>query len=99
MVSSPEYQAIAHLRTEALERSELRAMDSVDPSGFTGSRDSVLQCGIRPFDSSRRKSFRSLEPAALTFFLTGEFHQQFAGLQHSRLTGQGFLRFHLHTAF
>jgi uncharacterized protein (DUF1330 family) len=37
MVSSPEYQAIAHLRTEALERSELRAMDSVDPSGFTGS--------------------------------------------------------------
>jgi uncharacterized protein (DUF1330 family) len=37
MVSSPEYQAIAHLRTEALRRSELRGMDSIDPSGFTGS--------------------------------------------------------------
>src|SRR3954449_3478313 len=36
MVSSPEYQAIAHLRTEALRRSELRAMDSLDPNGFTG---------------------------------------------------------------
>jgi uncharacterized protein (DUF1330 family) len=30
MVSSPDYQAIAHLRTEALRRSELRAMDSFD---------------------------------------------------------------------
>ena len=30
MVSSPEYQAIEHLRTEALVRSELRAMDAVD---------------------------------------------------------------------
>lgn len=30
MVSSPEYQAIAHLRSEALVRSELRAMDSLD---------------------------------------------------------------------
>jgi uncharacterized protein (DUF1330 family) len=36
MVSSPAYQEIAHLRTEALLRSELRAMDSLDPSGFTG---------------------------------------------------------------
>jgi uncharacterized protein (DUF1330 family) len=36
MVSSAAYQAIAHLRTEALRRSELRAMDSLDPSGFTG---------------------------------------------------------------
>jgi uncharacterized protein (DUF1330 family) len=36
MVSSPEYREIAHLRTEALTRSELRAMDSLDPSGFTG---------------------------------------------------------------
>jgi uncharacterized protein (DUF1330 family) len=35
MVSSPAYQAIAHLRTEALRRSELRAMDSLDSSGFT----------------------------------------------------------------
>jgi uncharacterized protein (DUF1330 family) len=30
MVSSPEYQAIEHLRTEALLRSELRAMDAAD---------------------------------------------------------------------
>jgi uncharacterized protein (DUF1330 family) len=30
MVSSPEYQAVAHLRTEALVRSELRAMDAID---------------------------------------------------------------------
>jgi hypothetical protein len=30
MVSSPDYQAIEHLRSEALVRSELRAMDSVD---------------------------------------------------------------------
>jgi len=30
MVSSPEYQQIAHLRTEALQRSELRALDSLD---------------------------------------------------------------------
>ena len=29
MVSSPEYQAIAHLRSEALARSELRAMDEL----------------------------------------------------------------------
>jgi len=36
MVSSPEYQEIAHLRTEALVRSELRATDSLDPAGFTG---------------------------------------------------------------
>src|SRR5262245_55606216 len=31
MASSPEYQKIAHLRTESLERSELRALDSFDP--------------------------------------------------------------------
>ncbi len=30
MVSSPEYQEIAHLRTEALVRSELRAIDAAD---------------------------------------------------------------------
>jgi uncharacterized protein (DUF1330 family) len=36
MVSSPAYQEIAHLRTEALSRSELRAMDSIDPAGFAG---------------------------------------------------------------
>jgi uncharacterized protein (DUF1330 family) len=30
MVSSPEYQAIGHLRTEALVRSELHPMDPVD---------------------------------------------------------------------
>jgi uncharacterized protein (DUF1330 family) len=34
MVSSPEYQAITHLRTEALRRSELRAMDSLDLGGL-----------------------------------------------------------------
>ncbi len=34
MVSSEEYQAIAHLRTEALKRSELRAMDSFDGAGL-----------------------------------------------------------------
>ena len=33
MVSSPEYQAIAHLRTEALERAELHPMDRVDAPG------------------------------------------------------------------
>jgi uncharacterized protein (DUF1330 family) len=31
MVSSPEYQAIEHLRSESLLRSELRAMDAIDP--------------------------------------------------------------------
>lgn len=31
MVSSPEYQEIGHLRTESLERAELRALDSFDP--------------------------------------------------------------------
>ncbi|MGA8216994.1 MAG: DUF1330 domain-containing protein [Solirubrobacterales bacterium] len=36
MVSSPAYQEIAHLRTGALRRSELRAMDSLDPNGFAG---------------------------------------------------------------
>lgn len=38
MVSSPEYQAIEHLRTEALTRSELRAMDAIDTGalGETG---------------------------------------------------------------
>jgi uncharacterized protein (DUF1330 family) len=30
MVSSPEYQEIEHLRSEALIRSELRAMDAID---------------------------------------------------------------------
>jgi uncharacterized protein (DUF1330 family) len=30
MATSPEYQEIAHLRTEALRRAELRAMDSID---------------------------------------------------------------------
>jgi len=30
MVGSPEYAEIAHLRTEALRRAELRAMDSLD---------------------------------------------------------------------
>src|SRR6266496_5000570 len=30
MVSSPSYQAIEHLRSESLARSELRAMDSID---------------------------------------------------------------------
>ena len=36
MVSSPEYQSIAHLRTEALVRSELRAMDSMDADELPG---------------------------------------------------------------
>jgi uncharacterized protein (DUF1330 family) len=36
MVSSPEYQEIAHLRSEALMRSELRAMDSLDASELPG---------------------------------------------------------------
>jgi uncharacterized protein (DUF1330 family) len=36
MVSSSEYQAIAHLRTEALRRSELRAMDSFDVAAGPG---------------------------------------------------------------
>jgi uncharacterized protein (DUF1330 family) len=30
MVASPDYQAIEHLRSESLVRSELRAMDSLD---------------------------------------------------------------------
>ena len=34
MVSSPDYQAIEHLRSEALLRSELRAMDAIDTSGL-----------------------------------------------------------------
>jgi uncharacterized protein (DUF1330 family) len=36
MVSSPEYQAIEHLRREALVRSELRAMDAVDTDALGG---------------------------------------------------------------
>lgn len=36
MVTSPEYQAIAHLRSEALVRSELRAMDSLDADELPG---------------------------------------------------------------
>ena len=32
MIASPEYAAIAHLRTEALERSELHPLDPVDPA-------------------------------------------------------------------
>jgi uncharacterized protein (DUF1330 family) len=36
MVSSPEYQEIAHLRSEALRRSELRAMDPIDASELPG---------------------------------------------------------------
>jgi uncharacterized protein (DUF1330 family) len=36
MVSSPEYQAIEHLRSESLVRSELRAMDSLDPAALQG---------------------------------------------------------------
>jgi uncharacterized protein (DUF1330 family) len=36
MVSSPEYQEIAHLRSEALRRSELRAMDAIDASELPG---------------------------------------------------------------
>jgi uncharacterized protein (DUF1330 family) len=30
MVSSPEYQEVEHLRSEALIRAELRAMDAID---------------------------------------------------------------------
>jgi len=37
MVSSPEYQEIEHLRSEALQRSELRAMDAIDASALPGS--------------------------------------------------------------
>ena len=36
MVSSPEYQEIAHLRTDALLRAELRAMDSLDAGSLPG---------------------------------------------------------------
>jgi len=36
MVSSPSYQAIQHLRSEALARSELRALDSMDVSQLPG---------------------------------------------------------------
>ena len=36
MVSSPEYEQIAHLRTEALLRTELRAMDSLDTDSLPG---------------------------------------------------------------
>ena len=36
MVSSPEYQEIEHLRSEALVRSELRAMDAVDAAELPG---------------------------------------------------------------
>ena len=36
MVSSPEYQEIEHLRSEALARSELRAMDALDASELPG---------------------------------------------------------------
>jgi uncharacterized protein (DUF1330 family) len=32
MVSSPEYEAIGHLRSESLQRSELRALDTFDPA-------------------------------------------------------------------
>lgn len=36
MVSSPEYQEIEHLRSEALIRSELRAMDAVEAAELPG---------------------------------------------------------------
>ena len=36
MVTSPAYQEIAHLRTEAISRSELRAMDALDPTQLPG---------------------------------------------------------------
>jgi len=36
MVGSPEYGEIAHLRTEALRRAELRAMDSLDEGQLPG---------------------------------------------------------------
>lgn len=37
MVSSPEYLEITHLRSEALVRSELRAMDAIDADALGGS--------------------------------------------------------------
>jgi uncharacterized protein (DUF1330 family) len=37
MVSSSEYQAIAPLRSDALRRSELRAIDSLDDAALSGS--------------------------------------------------------------
>ena len=36
MVSSPEYQKIEHLRSESLQRSELRAMDAFDATELPG---------------------------------------------------------------
>jgi hypothetical protein len=36
MVSSAEYLEIAHLRSEALVRSELRAMDAIDADALGG---------------------------------------------------------------
>jgi uncharacterized protein (DUF1330 family) len=33
MITSPEYLAVAHLRSESLERSELHPLDSVDVAG------------------------------------------------------------------
>ncbi len=36
MVSSPEYQEIEHLRSEALARSELQAMDAFDATELPG---------------------------------------------------------------
>ena len=36
MIGSAEYLAIAHLRTEALERAELHPLDSVDPADLPG---------------------------------------------------------------
>jgi uncharacterized protein (DUF1330 family) len=36
MVSSPEYQEIEHLRSESLQRSELRAMDAFDAAELPG---------------------------------------------------------------
>jgi uncharacterized protein (DUF1330 family) len=36
MVSSPEYQEIEHLRSESLQRSELRAMDAMDAAELPG---------------------------------------------------------------
>ena len=36
MVSSPEYQQIEHLRSESLQRSELRAMDGVGTAELPG---------------------------------------------------------------
>jgi uncharacterized protein (DUF1330 family) len=37
MVSSPEYQEVEHLRSEALIRAELRAMDAIDVDERPGS--------------------------------------------------------------